>query len=253
MNKKISVVIVCRNEEHIIGKTLQSVQSFAGELLVYDTGSTDGTLAIAREFGARVVQAPWEGYGRSKQKAIGLAVNDWVMNLDSDEVVDEEAQQQILQLPLTDEKICYRFRFRNFLGRRALRFGEFGFDTHIRLFNRRQVVWNDAPVHEKLQQAAGVKEQNLKGRILHYTMKDTAEFVQKSVNYALANAASYFERGKKATWVKQYLSPLVMFVKYYFIRLGFLDGWAGLFSARMAALYTYLKYARLRELQERGT
>lgn len=251
MNQKISVVIVCKNEEHIIGRTLQSVQPFAGEVLVYDTGSTDNTIALARASGARVVEAPWEGYGKSKQKAISLATNDWILNLDSDEVVNEEAQQSILRLSLHNEKICYRFRFRNFLGNRALKFGEFGFDTHIRLFNRKQVGWNDAPVHEKLQQAEGVKEEMVKGFIFHYTMKDTAEFVQKSVNYALANAENYFRRGKKATWVKQYLSPPVMFAKYYFLRLGFLDGWAGLFSARMAALYTYLKYARLRELQER--
>lgn len=253
MNQKISVVIVCKNEEHIIGKTLQSVQSFANEVLVYDTGSTDNTVALCKAAGAKVVEAPWEGYGRSKQKAISLATNDWILNLDSDEVVNEEAQQSIRQLSLNDEKTCYRFRFRNFLGSKALKYGEFGFDTHIRLFNRKQVTWNDSPVHEKLQQAAGVKEQMVKGFILHYTMKDTTEFVQKSVNYALANAENYFKRGKRATWVKQYLSPLVMFVKYYIFRLGFLDGWAGLFSARMASLYTYLKYARLRELQERET
>lgn len=250
MSANISVVIVCKNEEHILGKTLQSVQPFAAEVLVYDTGSTDGTVALAVAAGARVVQAAWEGYGPSKQKAIALARYDWVMNLDSDEVVSEEARHSLQQLALDDEKTCYRFRFRNFLGNRALNWGEFGFDTHIRLFNRRQVLWNDAPVHEKLLQAAGVKEQMLKGAILHYTMKDTAEFVQKSVAYALANAANYFQRGKKPTWIKQYLSPPVMFSKYYFLRLGFLDGWAGLFSARMAALYTYLKYTRLRELWE---
>lgn len=249
MSNQISVVIVCKNEEHILGKTLQSVQSFAGEVLVYDTGSTDQTVSLAQSAGATVVQAPWEGYGRSKQKAVSLAANDWVMNLDADEVLNEEAQKAVQQLSLRDEKICYRFKFKNFIGNRALKWGEFGFDSHIRLFNRRQVFWNDSPVHEKLQQAEGVWEEKLKGFILHYTMKDTAEFVNKSVQYALSNAENYFRRGKKATWVKQYLSPVVMFSKYYFFRLGFLDGWAGLFAARMAALYTYLKYARLHELE----
>jgi glycosyltransferase involved in cell wall biosynthesis len=251
MNGNISVVIVCKNEEHIIGKTLQSVQSFAAEVLVYDTGSTDNTISIAEGAGATVIRAPWEGYGPSKQKAIGLATHDWIMNLDSDEVVDAEAQANIQQLSLTNDRICYRFRFQNFLGNKALKWGEFGFDSHVRLFNRKQVTWNNAPVHEQLQRASGVKEESVKGFILHYTMKDTAEFVQKSVAYALANAGSYFQRGKKATWVKQYLSPLVTFFKYYVVRLGFLDGWAGLFSARMASLYTYVKYARLRELEER--
>lgn len=251
MSKNISVVIVCKNEAHIIGKTLQSVQSFAAEVLVYDTGSTDSTISIAQTAGATVVQAPWEGYGPSKKKAILLASNDWVINLDADEVVDDEAQQNIKGLSLDNEKTCYRFAFKNFIGNRALKWGEFGIDSHIRLFNRKQVLWNDSPVHEQLQKGEGVKEERVRGFILHYTMKDTVEFVQKSVNYALANAEAYFRRGKKATWVKQYLSPVVMFVKYYLIRLGFLDGWMGLFSARMAALYTYVKYARLRELWER--
>ncbi|HET7898879.1 MAG TPA: glycosyltransferase family 2 protein, partial [Flavisolibacter sp.] len=156
MSEKISVVIVCKNEEHIIGKTLQSVQAFAGEVLVYDTGSTDNTIVLAQQAGARVVQAPWEGYGGSKQKAIHLASNNWILNLDADEVLDATAQKAIQQLALTDEKICYRFRYRNFLGNNVLKWGEFGFDSHIRLFNRQQVQWNDSPVHEKLVQANGV-------------------------------------------------------------------------------------------------
>lgn len=246
--EKISVVIVCKNEAHILGRTLQGVQSLAAEVLVYDTGSTDGTVQLAKSAGATVVEAPWEGYGPSKQKAIALAQHDWVLNLDADEVPDEEAQRAIGQLSLSDEKICYRLRFVNFLGERALHWGEFGFDSHIRLFNRKQVGWNDEAVHERLQFAAGVKDQRLTGAILHYTMKNTAEFVQKSVHYALLNAGNYFQRGKKSTWIKRYLSPLFMFLKYYCLRLGFLDGWAGLFSARMASLYTYVKYARLYEL-----
>lgn len=247
---KISVVIVCKNEAHIIGRTVQSVQAFAAEILVYDTGSTDDTVNVAKAAGATVVQRGWDGYGKTKQQAVALAQHDWVMNLDADEVLSREAQTAVRRLALDDEKVCYRFRFVNYLGSKALRWGEFGFDSHVRLFNRKQVGWNDAPVHEKLISAEGVKEQLLKGAVLHYTMKNTAEFVQKSVGYALANAENYHQRGKKATWIKQYLAPPFMFTKYYFFRLGFLDGWAGLFSARMAALYTYVKYARLRELQD---
>ena len=251
--QKISVVIVCKNEAHIIGRTLQSVRSFAAEVLVYDTGSTDDTMDIARAANATVVQRGWEGYGKTKQQAVALAQHHWVLNLDADEVLNDEAQAAVRQLSLNDETICYRFRFINHLGSKALHWGEFGFDSHVRLFHRKQVAWNDAPVHEKLVMGKGVKEQLLKGTILHYTMKNTAEFVQKSVSYALTNAANYFERGKRATWTKQYLAPPFIFVKYYFFRLGFLDGWAGLFSARMAVLYTYVKYARLRELWENGS
>lgn len=250
---KISVVIICKNEAHIIARTLNSVRSFASELLVFDTGSTDDTITIAKNAGATVVEVPWQGYGKTKQEAVAAANHNWVLNLDADEVLDDEAQKSISDLLLNNEKICYRFKYKNFLGSKNLKWGEFGFDSHIRLFNRQQVGWNDSPVHEKLQQANDVKEEWVKGFILHYTMKNTAEFVQKTVGYALINAENYFKQGRKATWVKKYLSPKLTFIKYYLLRLGLLDGWAGLFAARMAALYSYLKYARLQELwNEKG-
>lgn len=254
MRTKISAVIICKNEAHIIAKTIEAAKPVVDEVLVYDTGSTDETVNISRHLGASVVETGWEGYGKSKQAAIALAANDWVLNLDADEVLDDAAQKSIAALLLNDDKTCYRFRFKNFLGRTVLRWGEFGFDSHVRLFNRRFVNWSDAAVHEKLVRAGGVKEEMLDGHILHHTMKDTAEFVRKSVNYALVNAEEYHRRGKKAGLVKQYLSPGFTFFKYYVVRLGFLDGWAGLFAARMAALYAYIKYARLRELwgEEKG-
>lgn len=246
--EKISVVIVCKNEAHIIAQTLNSVKSVASEILIFDTGSKDETIAVAKSSGATVVQIPWDGYGKTKQKAVAAANYNWVLNLDADEVLDDEAQKNINELSLKDEKICYRFKYKNFLGKKILKWGEFGFDSHIRLFNRKQVGWDDSLVHEKLQKENGVSEELVKGHILHYTMKNTADFVEKTVRYALTNAENYFKRGRKASWIKKYFSPKFTFVKYYFFRLGFLDGWAGLFSARMAALYTYLKYTRLNEL-----
>ncbi|MER3470200.1 MAG: hypothetical protein C4330_02425 [Chitinophagaceae bacterium] len=248
MTPLISAVIICKNEEHIIERTLLSAQQVAAEVLLYDTGSTDGTLSIAKKIGVHIIEAEWEGYGRSKQKAIAAAKHDWILNIDSDEVLDEMLIQTIKQLDLQNEKIAYKVLFKNFLGNTHLAWGEFGFDKHIRLFNRKQVQWNDSAVHEKLVVPSGVVVKELNGRILHFTMKDTKEFAQKSVNYALLNAELYFERGKKAAWVKQFVAPAFMFIKYYIFKLGFLDGWAGLFAARMAGLYTYLKYTRLREL-----
>jgi glycosyltransferase involved in cell wall biosynthesis len=247
---KISVVIICKNEAHILGKTLESTRSLASEWLVYDTGSTDGTIEIARAFGARVVEAEFEGYGRTKQKAIALAANDWILNLDADEVVDDELANNLKQQDLSDHRQAFRFRYRNFIGSNCLNWGEFGFDAHIRLFHRSLVHWDDSPVHEQLQVPDEVKTISVKGHILHYTMKDTVDFVTKTVRYALANGESYYKRGRRAGWIKLYVAPSVTFFKYYILRLGFLDGWAGLFSARMSALYAYLKYARLRELRQ---
>jgi glycosyltransferase involved in cell wall biosynthesis len=251
--QKISVVLICKNESHIIGKTLAAALPIADEIIVYDTGSTDETVSIARSFNARVIEGEWEGYGTSKQKAIKAATHDWILNIDSDEVLDEQLQQSILQCDLADTKVAYKIKFKNFIGRRYLKWGEFGFDHHIRLFHRQHVNWSNGKIHEQLLVPEDVDVQRLKGHILHFTMKDTEEFVKKSVHYGLLNALEYYKKGRKATWIKQYLAPTAIFIKYYILRLGILDGWTGFFAARMSALYTYIKYTRLREYWENGS
>jgi hypothetical protein len=134
------------------------------------------------------------------------------------------------------------------LGNKHLRWGEWGGDKHIRLFNRQVVKWDEAIIHESLQIPPTATVVQLKGHVLHRTMKDTVEYSQKMVNYALLNAEKYHRQGKRATWLKRFLAPPFSFFKYYIFQLGFLDGWEGLLSARMTAFYTFLKYARLHEL-----
>lgn len=249
--EKISVVIVCKNEAHIIGRTLQAVRAFAGEVLVYDTGSQDNTVAIAQHAGARVVQGPWEGYGRSKQAAVKLASHDWVLNLDADEVPDEKLQLELSRLMPTSSHVVYRMRFKNFLGDAYLRWGEWGHDYHVRLFNRKTINWNTADIHETLIIPPGTQVINVPGSIHHYTARDLQEYSQKTVRYAMLIAEKYASAGKRARWYHLYLSPAFSFVKHYVFQLGFLDGWRGLASARMSAFYTFIKYARLREMQSR--
>ncbi len=129
-----------------------------------------------------------------------------------------------------------------------MRWGEWGNDKHIRIFNRKVVNWDEAVVHEALKMPSSVTVKDLPGHILHRTMKDTIDYSNKMVKYALLNADKYFAQGKKSTWAKRYISPQFSFVKHYIFQLGFLDGWEGLLSARMTAFYTFLKYARLKEL-----
>ena len=244
-----SIVIVCKNEEAVIEYLLQSAQAVTDDIVVYDNGSTDNTIAIAQKYGARVVQGVWEGYGKTKCKAMELAKHDWVLSLDADEALDAELQNTLNHLSFSNEKIVYRIPFKSFLGDKHLRWGEWGGDSHIRLFNRKVVQWDGADVHEKLLMPPGVKEEVLKGSVLHRTMQDTVEYSHKMVKYALLNAEKYFQQGKEATWVKRYLAPRFTFLKYYIFQAGFLDGWEGLLCARMTAFYTSLKYARLHELQ----
>lgn len=249
MNSNLSIVIICKNEKGNIERVLQSIEEVADDVVVYDSGSNDGTLDVLRQFSVRVEQGPWMGFGKTKGYAVSLAVHDWVLCIDADEALDEELQKTLKSIAFGDHHNVYQIRFKNLLGNKHLRWGEWGGDKHIRLFNRRVVQWDDAIIHESLQIPAAAKVVQLTGAVLHRTMKDTVEYSHKMVNYALLNAEKYRRQGKKATWVKRYLAPQFSFLKHYIFQLGFLDGWAGLLSARMTAFYTFLKYARLHELE----
>jgi glycosyltransferase involved in cell wall biosynthesis len=253
MNMSFSVVIICKNEKGNIERVLQSLAKVTDDIVVYDSGSTDGTLDVLQQFPVRVVLGPWMGFGKTKRHAVSLALRDWVLCLDADEAIDEELQQNLENLRLDNKQTVYRIGFKNLLGDKHLRFGEWGGDRHIRLFNRTVVNWDEAIIHERLQIPPTVTVQSLKGYVLHRTMKDTVEYSQKMVQYALLNAEKYYRQGKGSTWIKRWLAPQFAFAKHYIFGLGFLDGWEGLLSARMTAFYTFLKYARLKELEKRQT
>lgn len=247
---KISVVIITRNEAHIIANTLESVLPVTDDIVIVDSGSTDDTVAICKKFNARVIETDWQGYGINKNKGIDAARHDWILGVDADEAIDAELQQELLKLALDDEDEVFDMRFKNFFCNKWIRYGEWGFDRHIRMFNRKKVRWNNVAVHENLVFPPGVKMTKLKGNILHYTVKDIHEYEAKTDNYARMNAEKYAAAGKKASFFKQYLSPLFGFLQHYIFRLGFLDGKKGYIIARTTARYTFLKYRYLKELNQ---
>ena len=246
--QKISVVIICKNEEEKIGRTLQSLQGLTDDIVVLDNGSTDNTKNVIRSSGARLIEESWQGFGKTKNKATGFAKYDWILNLDADESIDEELKNSLLNLKLQDENEVFEIRFKNFLGDTYLRFGEWGSDRHIRLFNRKRVNWNEAIVHEGLVLSSEIRTKKLKGFVLHYTVKNEAEFAAKMLRYGQLNAEKYAREGKRSSWTRIHLGPMFSFLKYYVLKLGFLDGHAGLVCARMGSYYTRIKYARLLEL-----
>jgi glycosyltransferase involved in cell wall biosynthesis len=246
----LSVVIVCKNEAGIIGHTLKSLKGLTDDIIVYDNGSTDDTIDIVRQQGARLIEGGWEGFGKTKHKATMLAKYDWVLSLDADEPIDEELKQSLGEMNFNDASTVYSLRFKNFFGNKWLRFGEWGGDKHVRLFNRKSVNWDDAPVHERLVILPNTKVKTLPGHVLHQTARDVEEYSQKISGYATLNAEKYFRQGKKASWFRIRFSPLFSFIQNYFLKLGFLDGSAGYTCARMTAHYTFLKYSRLRELNQ---
>lgn len=245
---KLSVVIITKNEAHIIADTLQSITGITDNIVIVDNGSTDDTIDICRQFNAHVISTDWKGYGETKNIGIDAAKYDWILGIDADEVIDEELKNAILQIDFSEEKNIFEMKFKNFFCNKWIRFGEWSGDKHIRLFNRKYVRWNNAAVHENLVFPVDAKKVALKGNILHYTTNSFDEHIEKTIRYAKQNAEKYFKQGKKASAVKLYISPCFTFVKYYIFKLGFLDGWYGFLIAKNTAWYTYLKYKFLKEI-----
>jgi glycosyltransferase involved in cell wall biosynthesis len=250
--QKISVVIICKNEEEEIGRCLKSLDGLTDDIVVLDNGSTDNTKNIVRTISARLIEESWEGFGKTKNKATKLAKYNWILNLDADESIDEKLKNSLQNLSLQNENEVFEISFKNFLGNKYLRFGEWGHDKHIRLFNRNKVNWNEAIVHEELLLPATIKIKRLNGFVLHYTVKNAAEFAEKMQRYALLNADKYARQGKKSSLLNIYFTPAFSFLKYYIFKLGFLDGKAGFICAKMTSYYTFKKYARLLELNKTG-
>ncbi|MBC7890532.1 MAG: glycosyltransferase family 2 protein [Ferruginibacter sp.] len=249
----ISVVIITRNEAPVLANTLQSLQGLTDDLVIVDSGSTDETIAIARQFNAHLVQTEWLGFGPTKNLGNLSTRHDWILSLDADEAIDEELKNNLQHISLTvDENSVYDLSFKTFTGNYQLRFGEYARDHHIRLFNKQQVQWDNALVHEKLVIPSHITIKKLHGYVHHYTMKDFDSYSRKLFNYAILNAQKLFNAGKKVSSVKMYLSPLTAFIINYIFKMGFLDGWRGYVAARLSAFYTFLKYAHLKELWQRG-
>ncbi len=246
--QRLSVVIICKNGAKVIGETIKSFSGLTDDILVFDNGSTDGTKEIVKQSNVRLVEGSWEGFGKTRNKANAFARYDWILSLDADEAIDEELKESLLKYDLSDEKMVFKFKFKNFLGNKWLRFGEWGDDKHIRLFNRKKIKWDDADVHESLLLPKDVKVISVAGYVLHKTAANFSEYQSKMENYAALNTEKYFKQQKRPVSLKMFFSAIFSFIKNYFFKLGFLDGATGYHCARINARYTFLKYKRLDEL-----
>ncbi len=242
----LSVVLITQNVAGQLGECLASV-AFADEVVVVDSGSTDGTVALAERYGARVVAKEWLGFGRQKQFAVERATHDWVLCLDADERVSPELAASLVRELEAPTAPVYRMPRRNrFLGR-WLRHGEGYPDWSARLFDRRQARWSDDPVHEKVLYA--VTPGMLQGDLLHDSAEDLGRYLEKQNRYTTLAAMELHRRGQRAGATELVFSPLMRFFKFYLLRLGFLDGLPGLVHISIGCMNSFMKYAKLVELR----
>jgi glycosyltransferase involved in cell wall biosynthesis len=243
-SRTISAVIICKNEEENLRDCLESVK-WADEIVVVDSGSTDATLDIAREYTDKVIHHDWEGYGPQKQFAMEQATCDWLLNVDADERVTLELVDEIKALMAQQSPKCngYTVPRRTFyLGRWITRGGWYP-DRKMRLVRSGFGSWGDTAIHENLTVDGPIG--NLKGDLLHFTYKDMADHLQVINEFTTLSAQKMYDEGKRHSLLNILTNPPWKFFRMYLLKLGFLDGIPGFLIATLGSYYVFLKYAKL--------
>jgi len=245
----LSAVLITRNAASQLVECLASV-AFCDEIIVVDSGSEDATVEIAERHGARVIQTEWRGFGAQKQFAVEQATHDWVLCIDADERVSELLHESICAALLAPSFTAYRFARRNRFMGRYLRHGEGYPDWSLRLFDRRAAHWSDDAVHEKVIAAGAIG--TLQGDLLHESAESLEAYLTKQNRYSTLAANEALANGKRATVLHLLLSPSLRFIKFYFLRLGLLDGLPGLVHILVGCTASFAKYAKMLTFQRNG-
>jgi glycosyltransferase involved in cell wall biosynthesis len=243
--EKLSVVIICYNEEKNISRCIDSVRDVADEILILDSNSTDQTVAIAESKGAIVKQEPFNGFIQKKNKAIELASYDFILSLDADEALDTLLAESVSKVKSGTSNRAYRMnRCTNYCGS-FIRHGSWYPDRKIRLFDRRIARWGGLNPHDKIVLQEGIPVIQLKGDILHYSYHTISEHAIQNNKLSSLAAESLFATGKKTSIMNILVSPGWAFFQSYIIRAGFLDGLFGFAIAVQIAHMTFLKHIKL--------
>ncbi len=241
---KISATIITYNEELNLPRVIESLRC-CDEIVVVDSGSTDRTVEIALRYGARVLEANWRGYSGQKNYASSQATHDWVLSIDADEALSEDLEGEIWGLKKNGfDCDAYTFpRLAQYLGRWILHSGWYP-DRKIRLFDRRKAHWAGDYVHESVVCEGRIG--HLGGNLLHYTCGSLSEHLKTMDRYTTLAAEEIAAQKKPVGYRQLLFDPPWTFIKSYFFQRGFLDGVEGLAIAYMAAIYTFVKYAKAR-------
>ncbi|MBW2622334.1 MAG: glycosyltransferase family 2 protein [Deltaproteobacteria bacterium] len=246
----LSVTIITQAEEDNIRASLESV-SFADEIIVVDSGSTDRTREICLEYTDKVHHRDWNGYASQKNAAGDMASGDWILNLDADERVTGELAAEIQQaLASPGPGIAgYYLNYKVLFWGKWLSHGGFYPEKHLRLYRREQGSFPQRTVHEALEVRGRTAE--LKGHIEHYTYKGIEDFISRMQQYSTLSAREYARQGRSTGVVRMSARAIFTFIKMYILRRGFLDGYKGYVVAVLYSVYTFTKYAKLKELEDK--
>jgi glycosyltransferase involved in cell wall biosynthesis len=242
----LSAVVITFNNAKKLAKCIEALRGVTDDIVVVDSFSTDNTAQICQEKNVRYFQKAWIGYSDQKNFGNEQAKNDWIVSIDDDEFISEVLAKNILEkfdkIPDFD---AINLPFRTVFCGKLIRFGSMNPESHVRVFNKKLIHWNTEDVHEQLTIGSHHRIEQVNGYVFHHTVDTPEQFAQKTDRYAQLFAEKAKKMGKKSLWLKRFISPSFRFIREYFFKLGFLDGYYGWFIAKENARYTYLKYQYL--------
>jgi len=244
---KISAVIITHNEEKRIEQTLKSVL-WCDEIVIVDSGSSDRTIDLCKQYGCRVLYRKFDGYGPQKIFAVANATNDWILSIDADESISENLKNEIQsQLNKTSENYSgYYMPIALIFQGKKLKFGGSRIKKKLRLFNKKKGNFNDNKVHESVEISGPVLQ--LKNEILHNSYLTIYDYFQKFNDYTETAALELLHKKKSCSKIAVYSRFPFEFTKRFFFQLGALDGYHGFLWSIFCSMYPVVKYAKLREL-----
>ena len=248
--KKISVAVITKNEEQNIRACLESIL-WADEVVVVDSGSTDGTLQICRDFQARVYVEEWKGFSCQKNSAVEKTRNEWVLSLDADEWVSPDLRREI-ESTLQRNPLCdgYFIARKNFFLNRWIKHCGWYPDYNLRLFRKDRGRFRERAVHERVELRGKVGY--LKNALEHKTYRSVSDFLERMDRYSTLAAREMRNEGRRYHFFDAFFRPPFTFLQMYLIRAGFLEGYLGFLLSVLYSFYTFAKYSKLKEFQEMG-
>ncbi|HEU4495791.1 MAG TPA: glycosyltransferase family 2 protein [Flavobacterium sp.] len=247
---KISGLVITYNEEKHIGRCIDGLYRVCDEVIVVDSLSADNTVKIAEEKGAKVILQPFLGDGPQRIHGLPFCKNDWILNLDADEVLAEDAEAFIRSGKYENQDFdVYAFSLYNYMGGKLINFAGWYPDRTSRFFNKKTASPSKDRVHQKV---SGNKKANLKVHIHHYAWENFDQLISKKNLYSSWHARQLFDQGKRTNSGKPVLNGLVAFIRCYFLKRGIFNGLDGLTFSMIQGFFTYMKYAKLLKIQRNG-